>query len=896
MEGPPPPNMRNQGPALLDNPPEFPERPGKFRDGPGDFQEGPGGPAGYPPGPPGRFPRGPPRDFPPGPGEFGDSPRKFHDKKFPDGPGEFPPGPNNRPPFEYPPDGYPGDYPDGQNFPEDHPRQRRNFPSDERFPFRDGQPPHREGKPPLLPRDGQKPLLPQEDRPPLLRDGQPLLHDGQPPPFEGQQPPLLRDRPPGQFPPGEFDEPYPPESYDDRFPPDSDRYPSGPKDDRFMMDRKFDEYPPMDDRGFGPPPPPPFGEDFPPFDDRFPPGRGRFPPRGRRFPPGHRDFDRFGPPNFPPGMRDEGPPFGPDERYPPFPGDGPPRMPPPGRGGHRPPFGPGNHPRFPPDDPYFREGGPPPMRFKSVDYTHRSSADFDPHYEFESEFQEDVGQFRVFDYSHRVDRGSPHGDRGYFPDRSDERSLRERGPPLRDRNRDKEKDRDHRDSERDRDRDRSRKDSRDFRERDYENRDRDRDRENKRGRDWERDRHREDSDRDRDRYREDSDRDRERYREDTERDNKRFKWDNKTDSERNSSKDRSSHSSGQKKESNEEMNLQEVSSHFKTPQPVFKNESSAESYLIEDLLLAPKRLTRPKQLVIILRGLPGSGKTYVAKLIKDKEIENGGSAPRILSLDDYFMVEKEVTDVDLDTGKKVKRKEFKFEYEVEMEEAYRSSLFKSFKKTIDDRFFPFIIVDAVHEKSKQYEQYWSYAKQRGFQVYIAEMDCKDPIICHKRNIHNRSLEDITKILELWEPKPRHFMSIDVRSLLQDVAIQEVEMEVESEEKKDDDKEESSNNADDFHVPSRWEKLEATEEKLDQLDGLRVSKKKHSSMEDYLQLPDDYDDRKCEPGKKRVRWADLEERKEQDRLRAIGFVVGQTDWTKMTDPTHADRALTKTKYF
>lgn len=31
----------------------------------------------------------------------------------------------------------------------------------------------------------------------------------------------------------------------------------------------------------------------------------------------------------------------------------------------------------------------------------------------------------------------------------------------------------------------------------------------------------------------------------------------------------------------------------------------------------------------------------------------------------------------------------------------------------------------------------------------------------------------------------------------------------------------------------------------------MNKKKHSSMEDYLQLPDDYDERKCEPGKKRV---------------------------------------------
>ena len=25
------------------------------------------------------------------------------------------------------------------------------------------------------------------------------------------------------------------------------------------------------------------------------------------------------------------------------------------------------------------------------------------------------------------------------------------------------------------------------------------------------------------------------------------------------------------------------------------------------------------------------------------------------------------------------------------------------------------------------------------------MDCKDPVICHKRNIHNRTLDDINKV-------------------------------------------------------------------------------------------------------------------------------------------------------
>lgn len=37
----------------------------------------------------------------------------------------------------------------------------------------------------------------------------------------------------------------------------------------------------------------------------------------------------------------------------------------------------------------------------------------------------------------------------------------------------------------------------------------------------------------------------------------------------------------------------------------------------------------------------GSGKTYLAKMLRDLEVENGGDAPRIHSMDDYFMTEVE---------------------------------------------------------------------------------------------------------------------------------------------------------------------------------------------------------------------------------------------------------------
>lgn len=55
-----------------------------------------------------------------------------------------------------------------------------------------------------------------------------------------------------------------------------------------------------------------------------------------------------------------------------------------------------------------------------------------------------------------------------------------------------------------------------------------------------------------------------------------------------------------------------------------------------------------------MRGPPGSGKTFLAKLIKDKEAENDGVAVRILSIDDYFKTEVDEIRKCPETGKNVK--------------------------------------------------------------------------------------------------------------------------------------------------------------------------------------------------------------------------------------------------
>uniref|UniRef100_A0A0C9QNT3 YLP motif-containing protein 1 n=2 Tax=Fopius arisanus TaxID=64838 RepID=A0A0C9QNT3_9HYME len=318
--------------------------------------------------------------------------------------------------------------------------------------------------------------------------------------------------------------------------------------------------------------------------------------------------------------------------------------------------------------------------------------------------------------------------------------------------------------------------------------------------------------------------------------------------------------------------------------------------MVDDLLCCPGRQTRPPKIAIILRGPPGCGKSFVAKLIKDKELDQGGSAPRILSLDDYFLVEKDVETKD-DNGKRVINKEMVYEYEEAMEPSYVTSLVKAFKKNITDGFFNFIILDAINEKISDYEELWSFAKTKGFKVYVCEMDM-DVAVCLKRNVHNRTEDEINRIIDYFEPTPSYHQKLDVSSLLQEDAIEEVQMEEAPSSNRqgegNDDSQDSQDDGSGSTGVSKWEKMEA-EDKLDRLDGLkRKNDGKPQTMEDFLQVPDYYD-MEDNSGKKRVRWADLEERKEQEKMRAVGFVVGQTNWNRMMDPTKGGSALTRTKY-
>ncbi len=59
--------------------------------------------------------------------------------------------------------------------------------------------------------------------------------------------------------------------------------------------------------------------------------------------------------------------------------------------------------------------------------------------------------------------------------------------------------------------------------------------------------------------------------------------------------------------------------------------------VVDDLLTGPGRAKRPKLIAVVIRGLPGSGKSLIARRLRDAEVAAGGSAPRIHCIDDYFV-------------------------------------------------------------------------------------------------------------------------------------------------------------------------------------------------------------------------------------------------------------------
>jgi len=187
----------------------------------------------------------------------------------------------------------------------------------------------------------------------------------------------------------------------------------------------------------------------------------------------------------------------------------------------------------------------------------------------------------------------------------------------------------------------------------------------------------------------------------------------------------------------------------------------------KEVFLKPGRESRPDRICVILRGLPGSGKTYVARKLRDIEkAAPDGLQPRILSLDDYFLTETTEMRTDAN-GVRRKEKVMKYEFDPEMETVYIAAFLKSFKKTIDDGHFRFIIVEGINCMVCHFEEFWKAAKSKGFEVYIVDLPL-DAELCASRNKYTWNASELQEVADRWEETPAHMLVMDTKSLFEEL--------------------------------------------------------------------------------------------------------------------------------
>jgi|GEM_PF-2329737 len=142
-----------------------------------------------------------------------------------------------------------------------------------------------------------------------------------------------------------------------------------------------------------------------------------------------------------------------------------------------------------------------------------------------------------------------------------------------------------------------------------------------------------------------------------------------------------------------------------------------------------ERLTNPelarKKIVYIMRGVPGSGKSTVAREIAHPD-------GIIHSTDSKFYDEH---------GEYV--------FDPKRLKEYHDENFDDFCKSLDAG-VPIAILDNTNVQSWHYERYVEAAEKAGYAVRIIEMLFPDPEEAAQRNEHNVSKETIERMIMAWE--------------------------------------------------------------------------------------------------------------------------------------------------
>lgn len=293
---------------------------------------------------------------------------------------------------------------------------------------------------------------------------------------------------------------------------------------------------------------------------------------------------------------------------------------------------------------------------------------------------------------------------------------------------------------------------------------------------------------------------------------------------------------------------------------------------IRDILEDPSSQSRPQKIVIFIRGAHGSGKSYLARLIERKELDNENEdCVTVLSVDKYFekVCYREISSMKYEKYTECTLDELKIADHME-------ELSQELEKLVsyNENSKSMIIIDGDFCELNYYHRMWSIAVNEGGYVgYTIELN-QDDDICLKYNDHrfskvyvekkNKQMQEIQTPINhtLLDPEylyTEYKYNIDVNG---DIFTIDNPEEISDESDSDD--------ATTKLTASKWDTADF--EKYERMDGTKNKTLHNGTMEEYLQM-NEWTMRPSTSGKKRVRWADIEEKKAQDREREIGFIVG-----------------------
>jgi len=127
----------------------------------------------------------------------------------------------------------------------------------------------------------------------------------------------------------------------------------------------------------------------------------------------------------------------------------------------------------------------------------------------------------------------------------------------------------------------------------------------------------------------------------------------------------------------------------------------------------------------IMRGLPGSGKSTVARQIGENRL------CEIHSTDNYF----------------VENGEYRFDPS-KLAQYHRANL-AAFATACQEK-IPIVICDNTNTQKWEFEPYVRVARKEGYIVVFVKLDHPSAFVCAERNTHGVPMDAIQRMIERWE--------------------------------------------------------------------------------------------------------------------------------------------------